>query len=137
MRDYHSRSPLHDAARHGSLEAVQALIDAGADLEARDEDGSTPLMLADRHQASSIDISEALLDGGAEETRPWKRMLVRDRHGSAKPLVLAEGHENWQELLACAVQNAYLTGLIRDEEGGWTEEDIYDECWFESVEVAE
>ncbi len=39
-------SPLHLAARQGKLEMAQALLDAGADLEARDDLGRTPLFMA-------------------------------------------------------------------------------------------
>ena len=35
--------PLHRAAGYSSPEVVQILIDAGADVMTRDEDGDTPL----------------------------------------------------------------------------------------------
>ena len=34
-------TPLHEAARNGHTEIVQALISAGADLNALDENGNT------------------------------------------------------------------------------------------------
>ncbi len=39
-------SPLHTAAVFGHLEAVQALVQAGADVNARNNDGATPLLVA-------------------------------------------------------------------------------------------
>jgi ankyrin repeat protein len=36
-------APLHAAARGGSAEAVKAVLDAGADIEARDGNGWTAL----------------------------------------------------------------------------------------------
>ncbi len=39
-------TPLHMAARRGSTEVAEALLDAGADIEARDKGGETPLRRA-------------------------------------------------------------------------------------------
>ena len=48
MRDCRTKSetPLHRAAAFGSRRAVQMLIDAGADIEAKDQHGDTPLSWA-------------------------------------------------------------------------------------------
>ncbi|WP_420011980.1 ankyrin repeat domain-containing protein [Tateyamaria sp.] len=57
-------SPLHSAAKNGKAEAIGALLNAGADLDARNEDGSTPL-----HQAArkgQKDVVGALLNSGAD-----------------------------------------------------------------------
>jgi hypothetical protein len=40
------QTPLHMAARRGNIAIAQALLDAGADLEARDTKGETPLRRA-------------------------------------------------------------------------------------------
>ena len=62
----HNRPPLHRAAAEGDSEALAALLEAGADADARDEDGVTPL-----HLAASPDIVEALLNAGADvDARP-------------------------------------------------------------------
>jgi len=47
------------AASHGRCDMVELLIDAGADVNARDEDGSTALMCACEH--GYIDIVQMLL----------------------------------------------------------------------------
>src|SRR5262249_3984053 len=39
-------TPLHMAARRGTAEVAEALIDAGADIEAKDKNGETPLRRA-------------------------------------------------------------------------------------------
>ncbi|MBC6437486.1 MAG: ankyrin repeat domain-containing protein [Rhodobacteraceae bacterium] len=44
-------TPLHYAAGHGTPEAVRALIDAGADMAARTEDGQAPADLAEENEA--------------------------------------------------------------------------------------
>ena len=61
----HAQTPLMVAARDESAEAVQALIDAGAGVEARDELGATPLMYAAERSQSS-DVVQTLLNAGAD-----------------------------------------------------------------------
>lgn len=46
LRDYQGFTPLHFAVQDGRLAAVQLLLDAGADIEAENSDGATPLFLA-------------------------------------------------------------------------------------------
>ena len=56
--------PLAWAAAHGNIDTLQSLLDAGADLDARNGDGSTPL-----HTAAffgEAEIARRLLDAGAD-----------------------------------------------------------------------
>ena len=69
--------PLSQAARQDNAPAMRALIEAGAEVDARDEDGDTALHLAARYAESDASL-KALLDGGADATlrnnagyRPW------------------------------------------------------------------
>lgn len=56
-------TPLISAACCGSMEAVQALIKAGADIDAQSSTGNTALMLAiDR---GKIDVAVAIIEAGA------------------------------------------------------------------------
>jgi len=50
-------SPLHEAARSGSADVVQWLLDCGADRRLRDENGKTPLeVAADRGNLGVVEI---------------------------------------------------------------------------------
>lgn len=48
------------AVSHGRLEMVQLLLEAGADINLQDEDGSTALMCATEH--GHVDIVKSLLE---------------------------------------------------------------------------
>lgn len=59
--------PLHSAVAADSLEIVAALLVAGADPNARQEGGFTPLMAAEQHEEEG-DMVRLLMDHGAEES---------------------------------------------------------------------
>ena len=67
--------PLAIAARLGKADTVRALIRAGAEVNARDEEGDTALHDAARH-AESRAVVDALLNGGADVT-------LRNTHGKS------------------------------------------------------
>lgn len=46
-KDILNRTPLHHAAQYGAMETARLLIAQGADFDARDWQGRTPLDLAD------------------------------------------------------------------------------------------
>ena len=54
---------LIDAAKTGDLPAARRLLGEGADVDARDEEGATPLMLAS--SAGDLEMVKALLAAGA------------------------------------------------------------------------
>jgi ankyrin repeat protein len=59
-----SDSPLHDAAVAGDVDAIRRLVADGADLDARDGAGRTPVMAATvAHQAEAVQV---LLEAGAD-----------------------------------------------------------------------
>lgn len=62
-RDQHGWAPLHYGASCGNLEACQALLEVGCDLEVQLPDLSTPLMLA--AEEGHVDVARLLLDRGA------------------------------------------------------------------------
>jgi hypothetical protein len=62
--DVDEDTSLHLAARHGHLDVIAALLDAGVPVDARNGRGSTPLMLAAR--APHLAAVRTLLDAGAD-----------------------------------------------------------------------
>ena len=50
--------PLHEAAANGHTECVRLLVEAGADVEARDNEGKTPA----EHAAESMPVRHAALE---------------------------------------------------------------------------
>lgn len=65
-RDRAGRTPLHYAAVDNKLDDVNALIAAGAEIDAREETGDyTPLMFAAQND-DNIEVVRALVEAGAE-----------------------------------------------------------------------
>jgi ankyrin repeat protein len=57
-------TPLHYAIRHPDADKVRWLLDHGADIEAEDENGLSPLMLA--LNAGHFTIASLLVEKGAD-----------------------------------------------------------------------
>lgn len=58
------KAPLHWASRRGQLQTVEALINAGADVNTKDESGDTPLHSASRYGYD--EIVKVLISAGAD-----------------------------------------------------------------------
>lgn len=91
--DLQGMTPLHFAAMFGHAEVIQVLIQAGADIQATDEDdGRSPLHYAARN--NNAEAAKALIEGGAD-------VDVEDNFGET-PMELAEGDtlkvfQSWSE----------------------------------------
>lgn len=87
-------TPLHYAAGGGHLEVMQILLDAEADVNARDNFGKTPLhWTADANQPAA---AVALLKAGADPS-PWSRfgtplqLAVKKNHIAVEQALIAQG----------------------------------------------
>lgn len=67
-------TPLHMAARRGHLGIANALIERGADIEARDSLGETPLRRA--VNCNRLEVAALLLDRGADRHSVGSRRLT-------------------------------------------------------------
>lgn len=65
MRDSRTKAetPLHRAAAFGSEETIQLLLDAGAELDAKDMNGDSPLSWASWHQRPDVILRRLCYDG--------------------------------------------------------------------------
>ena len=87
------RTFLHVAAEQGAVEVAEALLEAGAELEAVDlENGSTPLGSAVRKEQR--EMVAWLLERGADADGP-----VESPYGSARAMAMAVGNEEIQRLI--------------------------------------
>lgn len=89
------RCAAHCCVAKNSKELLQMVIEAKADLNARDSFGQTALMMAAKQ--GSIELSKVLLDAGADAT--VQDSLGRSAADMVKVLPIAEDHplKNWRE----------------------------------------
>jgi ankyrin repeat protein len=87
--NHNSRMPLHLAVEEGKKDVAELLLAKGADVNARDSFGATPL-----HISATKDIAELLLTKGAD-------VNAKDTEGGTTPLHKAvhHGHKDVAELL--------------------------------------
>jgi ankyrin repeat protein len=88
---WNNQSPIMWAAAEGHAPVVKALVDAGADIYARSNGGTTPFLFAVRK--GDIASVKVLLDDGVS--------VNEKRYDSATPLLVAiiNGHEDLVDLL--------------------------------------
>ena len=97
------RTELHYAVRNGDLESIRALLAKGADVNARDRDGMTPLAFDIEvvpDHARATEIARTLIAAGADvnlknetETTPLKLAVYQfeDRKGELVSVLLDAG----------------------------------------------
>ncbi|MFD3706140.1 ankyrin repeat domain-containing protein [Nocardia sp. NPDC058658] len=91
-RDYAGFTPLHGSAQFDSVETVRALLDAGAAVNAVDDQGNTALEYAVRSPWTTPQVVQLLRDRGGDPTianhlgqTPLGRVAAVDN----KPLIRA------------------------------------------------
>ena len=77
-RTYYGKFPLHYAK---SVAIVKLLIEAGADVNAKDNDGDSPL-----HWVRNTDVAELLISAGAD-------VNAKNNYGNSVLHVAAEGYK--------------------------------------------
>ena len=74
MRNYKGKTALHCAAKAGFVQVMKLLLDQGADMEATDQQGETPLFDAIRSTIKKVENNRAaitlLITAGANINQP-------------------------------------------------------------------
>ena len=83
---------IHDAANGGNIEAIKQYLAAGTDVNAKDEEGATPL-----HYAATKAVAELLITKGADVNAKGGY-----KNGTALHFAAAVGHN---ELVALLIAN--------------------------------
>mmetsp|Transcript_87620 Transcript_87620/g.233298 ORF Transcript_87620/g.233298 Transcript_87620/m.233298 type:complete len:114 (-) Transcript_87620:69-410(-) len=73
VRDMCGRTPLHLAVMWGRFKVVQFFVEAGANVEARDDTGRTPLDLANEEKIRQALGRPSLKIEKAVEAQEWRR----------------------------------------------------------------
>jgi hypothetical protein len=95
-RDKDKATPLHRAAMNNCLAFGELLLEYGADINARDNFGFTPLMYTARF--ASVDMGLMLLEKGAFFYRADKSLKIKGA-GELSPLQIAQDFVNEQPRL--------------------------------------
>ena len=122
--NYPRWTPLHYSALRTNVELVSLLIQAGANVNARAYDGSTPLhMVAQRLNARAIDCCELLLKAGAavnlkthDYSTPLDVALMRGNRRIVPVFLRAGAEFRYSNLNAYTLRVRDAGGLTRYEQ---------------------
>ena len=88
------------AAKNGNIERIKTLLDSGAEIDSKNNDGYTALMLASRYSnsTSSIDTVKLLLDYGADPngrtTSGATALMYASKNSNSTPISQRVGQES-------------------------------------------
>ncbi|KAI9852682.1 MAG: Ankyrin repeat domain-containing protein 44 [Vezdaea acicularis] len=123
-------APLHIAATKGRVETIRALLQGGADISVRDENGLQPIHVAGRN--GNTEIIQLLLEYGADTSSktthgqtPLVEAILNNNEGAVKYL-LSRGVDANEKctggepplVLACFPQNIAIVNLLIDAGAG-------------------
>jgi len=114
--DYDKRSPMHVAASLGNLAIVKALVENGANMNAKDRWNRTPLDYANAyHQVECVDYLEKCQAEAATTPEPWELSEVPGSFlptpGTTQEYLLAAAEGDLDR-----IQTILATGLAVDSE---------------------
>ena len=105
-------APIHDAAKKGDVAEIRRLLDEGGDVNAENDDGSTPLSVAIRY-ANGYDIAsiKLLLERGAD-------VNGRDKEGgTALWYCVANSREGQREIFDLLIQKGAIVDNRKNSAG--------------------
>lgn len=118
QRDENGETALHVAARHGNLNGISSLLDAGANVDAVSSRAWTPLHLACRYGCANIVL--VLIRSGANVDRSgcygWTALnfAIQNRHQECQKMLLEFGTIGTTNDY-CSRRNA--VGVVRQQWG--------------------
>ena len=137
------QAPLHVAAKNGCLECVVALVEAGADVNAKTADAVplTPIHLARLYEYSEISdylmahgvvlprpapISDKLAGADVEKGRAYFASKCDGCHSNVKGKANRTGPNLWEVVGRdkASMADFEYSKTLRDWEGAWTYEDL-------------
>ncbi len=113
----HSR-PLHYAAIYGSVDSVRILLEAGADPNARDQQGATPLIYAAwNYEKTRLLVEKGAVVNTASKTGVTPLMIASSVHGNVATVrYLIAHHADARATDQLATDALLIAGLKSDPE---------------------
>jgi ankyrin repeat protein len=107
-------TPLHAAAKRGSLEVVGLLLEAGADLWAR-SCNNLPIHSALEKPVVALKLLRAMLDCDSSVATDWKSEVLRSAIGHPSNIELIEILiDQGADIFACDMPGKTVLGLVED-----------------------
>lgn len=117
VKNYHGVTPVMGAVGSGSISIVRTLVEAGASIDDKDDDGNTALMLAINSDKHIFDIIKYFVDSSANVNLQYKqgmsclsKALMTGKNELVKPLLEAGADVNHNDVRGRgALSNAVAT----------------------------